>query len=139
MRARARARVCLVCVCRLCACVAVCVCLWCLCVWLCVRMALVPWVRLRLAACPIRLFFFLSISFLPFSLSLHTHKRALSLTYIPQMDDPAEEALAKCLIRSMVVLESRLEEGPEKEMLVKGGHLLLMNYGTINALHRYWR
>lgn len=47
-----------------------------------------------------------------------------------QHDDTAQEALAKCVLRAMVVLEKRLE-GEEKDMLVKAGKRLLLYYGRV--------
>jgi hypothetical protein len=46
--------------------------------------------------------------------------------------------MAKCIIRSMVVLEGRLE-GPEKKRLVSEGHVLLTSYGELVRAKLGWQ
>lgn len=48
-----------------------------------------------------------------------------------QMDDPWREAIAKCILRAMVVLEERMGDGSDKELLVKGGRDLLRVFGAM--------
>ena len=48
-----------------------------------------------------------------------------------QLDDPWREAIAKCILRAMVVLEEQMEDGEDKELLVKGGRDLLRVFGAM--------
>ena len=53
-------------------------------------------------------------------------------THTPrQLDDPWREAIAKCILRAMVVLEEQMEGGQDKELLVKGGRDLLRVFGAM--------
>lgn len=46
------------------------------------------------------------------------------------MDDPMREAIAKCIVRGVTVLERRMADRPDKELLVKGGRNLLRVIGA---------
>lgn len=47
-----------------------------------------------------------------------------------QMDDPVREAVAKCILRAMAVLGEQMEDGEERDLLLKAGRNLLRVVGA---------